>query len=247
MRSIYRLLTSLWTLEAVILLAVGICLAGSIALPSNLAFFSGIDETPLLQWLADAGRPGLTWWIYALIATMGLMGLCTGLCTIDALIKAWGRKDFMHRLYPQLMHIGVIFVLIGYLLTAWMGARHDVLLKQGQSAQLEDGTSIRLASVGSGTDRIGYYEGWEAQLVLSKDGMEMGSKTLRPVHPVYVGQTGLFFKSITLSQGTGQQGQQPAPPSALIRVCRDPGAQWALIGGVLVLAGGVGLLSPRRT
>ena len=40
-----------------------------------------------------------------------------------------GRRDFLARLYPQLMHIGVLLVMLGYLLTAWMGVREDVLLR----------------------------------------------------------------------------------------------------------------------
>ena len=45
MKRIYNLLISLWTFQGIVTLAIAMCVMGSLMLPSNLAFFSGIDDT----------------------------------------------------------------------------------------------------------------------------------------------------------------------------------------------------------
>lgn len=245
--TLYRLLISLWTLEVLIALTVAICLAGSLMLPTHLALFSGIDDTPLFQWLAETGSPDSTWWIYAMMACLGVLSLATFLCTVDALIKAAGRKDFLHRLYPQMMHMGVLLVMAGHLLTAWLGVKQDLPLMKGQSAILKGGIEVTLTSVGLDADmgskdgkKKGYYDDWIARLNFSKDGVSISEAIIKPVQPVTMEGNTLLFKSITLPpRDSGKSA------SALLRVVRDPGALWALAGGIVLVLGGAGFISTR--
>lgn len=243
MRSLYRLLISLWTLVGLIVLTVGICLTGSLMLPTHLALFSGIDETPLFGWLAQTGTPGATWWIYALIACLGMLSLTTLLCTVDALIKAAGRKDFVLKLYPQIMHMGVLLVMMGHLLTAWFGIREDLPLMEGQSATLKGGIEVTLTSVGLDSMHAGdkgYYDDWVMDLSFSRDGVTFREAIVEPVIPVSIEGNTLLLKSITLPpKDSGKSA------SALLRVVRDPGAHWALAGGILLVLGGAGFISTR--
>lgn len=241
MRKLYNLLISLWTLEGLIAIAVGICLVGSLMLPSHLAFFSGIDDTPLFQWLSHEGKPGITWWIYALITAMGLIALSTALCTMDALLRLKGlkgRKDIMRRLYPQFIHLGVLLVMLGYLMTAWVGTREDVLLKEGQAHELPGGISMTLVKVGIDAQKRDYYDDWVAEISIA-DASRERTASLRPVEPVREGNVMLFFKSITL------KGKGAETSSALIRIVRDPGAPWALAGGLMVVMGGLAFVITR--
>jgi hypothetical protein len=240
MRKLYNLLISLWTLEGFLALSIGVCLVGSLMLPTHLAFFSGIDETPLFEWLLEAGEPGNTWWIYAMVVCFGLLGLTTTLCTVDSLLKLKGRRDLLTRLFPQIMHVGVLFVMLGHLLTAWQGTREDLLLEEGQSAVLTGGLVMSVLRVGIDGEKEGYYDDWQARLVFTGEGGNMKERILRPVSPVSMGGSSLFFRSITLPpKDSGQR------PSALIRVVRDPGVIWALAGGLLLVIGGVGFLATK--
>lgn len=241
MKKLYALLISLWTLEVFLALTIAVCLLGSLMLPSHLAFFSGIDETPLFEWLREAGEPGNTWWIYAMIACFAILGLTTALCTIDSLLKLRGRRDFFTRLFPQIMHMGILFVMLGHLLTAWQGTREDVLLKEGQSVDI-GGQTLSVLHVGLGPDieKKDYYDDWQASLLLTgSDGRTMET-LLMPVRPVSVKGTTLFFRSITLPMKDSAD-----KPSMLIRVVRDPGVLWALGGSILLVLGGIGFLATR--
>lgn len=236
MRKLYDIAKSFWTLQAVLALTIAACVAGSLVMPRNLAVFTGIDDTPLFRWLAEATERGLTWWVYALVVMMGAAATSTAVCTIDALLKSAGRRGFLSRLMPQVMHIGVLLALFGHLLTAALGLKYDINVPEGGSAEIHDGMSVSVSSVRSEQDETGYYTAWEADLAVMRDGALVKDAMLRPVHPILMGQTGLFFKSISVD------GQR----AATIRVTKDPGAGWALAGGILVAIGAAGFIIIRR-
>lgn len=236
MISIVRFLLSFRTVFGLLLASMAIAVVGSLVLPYNLAFFSGIDDTALFKWLAREDNLKLTWWIYALIAAMAALGASTVACTVEALMKIRGRKNLALKLSPQVMHLGVLFVMLGHLLTASLGTKADVRLETDHKAQVTDEVSIGLKEVRSKTDEAGYETDWEARIVLFYGGSSIGEEEfLRPARPIYAGQTGFYLKSIKNGDA----------PSALVRVCRDPGALWALIGGSLVAAGGLGFIYGR--
>jgi hypothetical protein len=235
MKALYRFFISLNTLFAIFTVSIALALAGSLTLPRHLAFFSGIDDTPLFLWLQEASDPWATWWIYVFIGTLTFMTVSMIFCTADDLLKGLSRQELIKKLSPQVIHIGTLFVLLGYLLTSAYGTRTDVLVKKGEEGSLSPSVSVYLENLGVKTDEQGYFIDWEASLRLVEGDKAVDVKVLRPVHPVYFGGYGLYFKSISM-------GDEPA---ALIRVCRDPGAGWALLGGSLLLIGATGALYSR--
>jgi len=227
MQFLLSLKTAFWLFTAFIL----ILFVGSLSLPGNLAFFSGIDETPLFPWLFAAGTISIIWWIYVMIAMLALLAVSTLFCTAEALLIRSGRQAFLLKLSPQVMHIGVLFIMLGHLLTASMGFKMDVLLKQGEVKVVTGNKTLLLQDVAVRKDRQRYDADWEAMLVWD-DGGRTQAASLKPVHPRYVGQFGLYSKSVSIGP----------KKTALVRVCRDPGALWALLGGLLLSAGGTGFL-----
>ncbi len=223
--------TAFWLL----VLFIVIVFIGSLSLPENLAFFSGIDDTPLFRWLADAGTVGITWWIYALIALLAVLAISTIFCTVEALLNRVNRRQLALKLSPQVMHIGVLFIMLGHLLTAAFGFKADVLLKQGEQKIVRENAGIMLQEVRVWKDLNGYDADWEAKLLWTEEGNKQIATALRPARPRYIGLYGLYSKSVSLEPSA----------TALIRVCKDPGAFWALLGGVLLSAGGVGFLYGR--
>lgn len=235
MKSVLNFLLSLKTLTVLFLVFIVVLAVGSLMLPANLAFFSGIDDTPLFKWLSDAGNLRATWWIYGMILMLVFLAISTILCTAEALIKKISWRNFTLKLTPQVIHSGVLFVMLGHLLTASMGFKADVLIKKGEQKALSENISVYLEDVNVQTDVNGYTTGWEVRLWLFKDGNKIKEDVLMPVNPVYFGQFGLYSRSVEAGPDV----------SALIRVCRDPGALFSLIGGLLLFAGGLGFISVR--
>lgn len=236
MKSIIRFFLSIKTAFAFFLFFVAITLIGSLSLPNNLAFFSGIDDTPLFAWLAEAKSYRITWWIYALIAGLALFAVNTLFCTGEVVLFKLGRRNLIAKLSPQVMHVGVLFVMLGHLLTASLGVKLDIDLKKGEAKPVTDMITILLEDVRETVDENGYTVDWEAKLKWITDGRTSESLSLRPAHPLYVGVFGIYSKSVVVDKKES---------SALVRVSRDPGAASALLGGILMAIGGAGFLYGR--
>jgi cytochrome c biogenesis factor len=235
MKAIARFFLSLKTAFWLFFVFIVFAFIGSVVLPNNLAFFSGIDDTPLFRWLSDSGNLKLTWWIYAMILMLALLAVSTIFCTIDGTIKGLNSRNLILKLSPQVMHLGVLFIMLGHLLTASIGFKTDMRIKEGEKKVVAGEIELYLEDVKVQTDKQGYYTDWEAKLWWFENGEKVKEEVLRPVHPLYFGQFGLYFKSVSIEP----------EPSALIRVCRDPGALWALIGGVFLSIGGLGFVYGR--
>jgi len=233
MKALIQFLLSLKTAFWLFTIFIVIMFVGSLSLPGNLAFFSGIDETPLFKWLKAAGSPGTTWWIYALIIMLALLAVSTVFCTFEAVLKRIAKRQLFLKLSPQVMHMGVLFIMLGHLLTASLGIKTDVLIKRGEEKAVTGG-SITLQDVKVWKDQNGYDQDWEAKLLWS-DGKAAQEADLRPARPRYVGAYGLYIKAVSTEPDV----------TALVRVCRDPGALWALLGGLLLSAGGMGFIYGR--
>ena len=239
MRKLWDILISLNTVFALFALTIALCMLGSVMLPTHLEFFSGIDDSPLFQWLAEAGHTGLTWWVYALIASVALLALSTVACTVDALAGKTVR-GLLHKLSPQVMHLGVLMVMLAHLLTAIFGMRADVQVARGARADIAPGLQVFLSQVSAEVNEAGTSTQWLAEIELYKEGRVIARRALAPARPVFVDGLGLFF-------GTFNEGDKGRSPSATIRVTRDPGAIWALVGGILVTLGGIGFVWSRRS
>ncbi|MEE9523833.1 MAG: hypothetical protein V3V59_03670 [Thermodesulfovibrionales bacterium] len=234
-KAIIRFFLSMKTAFGLFLSFVVIAFIGSFVLPRNLAFFSGIDESPLFKWLSENSDLSITWWIYALISMLTVMALSTIFCTIEALLKRMSRKQFVLKISPQIMHIGVLFIMLGHLLTASAGFKEDVLINKGEKKTVAENKILSLEDVSVTTGEDGYDIDWQASIKWFDNGQMVKEGVLRPVHPVFAGQFGLYVESVTIEP----------EPSALIRVRKDPGALWALFGGFLLSLGGVGFAYAR--
>jgi hypothetical protein len=126
--------------------------------------------------------------------------------------------------------------MLGHLLTASLGVKLDLDLKPGEMQAVSSTVAVALEDVQVHEDRNGYVIDWEAKVRWIEDGKPSEAQRLRPVHPVYRGAYGLYSKSVNVDRNGS---------SALVRVSRDPGAPWALLGGILLALGGIGFLYGR--
>ncbi|MBI5141097.1 MAG: cytochrome c biogenesis protein ResB [Nitrospirae bacterium] len=238
-RKAYDILISLKTVFWLFAATLLFMLIGSFALPAELAFFSGIDDEPLFGWLNANANITKTWWIWAIIGAIALLGASTVLCTIDYLLNRLTRSRLLLKLSPQVMHTGALFIMLGHLLTGSYGFKTDVTVSEGKTAAVGNGVEIKLEKMTLKLDELGFASDWSAMISLSGAGSAGASKNIAPSSPVYYGGLGFYFRSVdTPSEADGA-------PSAVFRVSKDPGAAWALLGATLLAAGGIGFLTAR--
>src|SRR5512135_238915 len=230
-RKIVRLLASLRTAIWLLLALLCILLYGSIIIPLREEF-QGLHMAPLFQWLAESPA-GVTWWLWAAIGVLSLLTANTLVCSVESIIKKSGTRNMLLVLSPQVIHIGFLFVLLGHLLSSYGSSRDTGFVAKGSVIRLANGTSVRFETIDAEADPSGYITDWSAGVSYLREGSRFKSDVIRPNSPSFHGGFGIYIKTVSF---------QPFPV-ALIEVSRDPGALWALIGGILFLVGMTTLLA----
>jgi cytochrome c biogenesis factor len=206
-------------------LSIAVFLTGSLMIPNDLAYFSEINDMPLFIWLSrHMDAPQKLFWIYLIIILMSLLWLSTLICSIDAVIKRTRRNVIIRVLSPQILHLAILFVLLGHAVSAATGFKEDVSIKTGQSREVR-GYNIRLEEIeflnmpGENSTR------WRVHLNI--DGHEF---SIEPAEPVFYKGTGFFIKSA-----------QKKKQKALIGLVHDPGTIWEVAGAIIFVIGAAGI------
>lgn len=222
--------TTVWTLVAFII----VFFAGSYLMPLHREIFGPMNEMLLFSWLADVAvlRPWQTWWFFLSLALLLLLTINTVLCSIQAVKGKWSRDDFLLRIAPQIVHLGFLLILLAHLLGAGWGYRLSGMLPEGAYARIPGDRVLHLEKLRVTPDPAGYIAKWDATVSLFRSEERVASGILAPNRPLFHEGTGIYLKSFDLERG----------PMALILVHRDPGAVWALAGGILFLLGSIVVL-----
>ena len=223
--------TAVWTLFVLVCLFF----VGSYMMPVHREVFASMNEDILFRWVKHVASDSLpyTWWLFAAVAGLALLTINTLVCSIQAIKGKWAAVDFLLRVSPQIIHVGFLFILLAHLFGAGWGYKVSGMLPQGASARLPSGETLLLRSVSADIDPQGRPLGWSAEVALFENNVETASGSLGPNKPLLYKGTGVYLKSFEL---------EPRPYAFLL-VAKDPGAVWALIGGVLFMLGSVTLLA----
>jgi ResB-like family len=222
--------TTVWTLFVMVCLFF----AGSYQMPAHREVFTPMNEDILFRWVKRVAwdNPGSTWWFFAALAGLALLAVNTLVCSFQAVRGKWTRTDFFLRLSPQVIHAGFLFILLAHLLGAGWGYKISGMLPEGASARLPEGRTLLLHSVRAEVDHRGVPTGWSAEVALFENDALAARGTLGPNRPLLYKGTGIYLKSFELNPR----------PAAFLLVAKDPGAVWALVGGVLFILGSLTLL-----
>jgi hypothetical protein len=209
--------------------SIGVFLMGSLYIPRNLAVFSGINDMPLLQWLSLNNQYfNALFWIYLLVGLMLLLWICTGICSIDAVIRRTTLKRLIHVLSPQVLHIAILFILLGHGLSAYAGYKIDIPMDMGNSYERK-GFELRV-------DNIDFFKNpgenstrWRIYLAINND-----MHVLETGKPAFYEGVGFFARSA-----------QKNNMKAVIGLVRDPGVLWEIIGAVTFVIGASGICYVR--
>jgi cytochrome c biogenesis protein ResB len=134
---------------------------------------------------------------------------------------------------PQVMHVGFLFILLAHLLSAYGSVRGVTFAYQGTVLQLPDNLDVRFNAVNANMDASGYITDWSADIEYFRDSRPLATDRILPNSPSFREGIGIYIKTV-----------KALPfPVAMIEVSREPGATWALAGGVLFMPGMVTLLA----
>lgn len=223
--------TTVWTLLALICLFF----AGAAVMPANRDVFGPMNELLLFRWMTTVARerPWLTWWFFAALVLLALLAVNTIVCSIQAVRERWSRADALLRISPQIVHLGFLCILLAHLLGAGWGYRLSGALPVERSARLPDDRVLYLHDLRPQIDPQGNLAGWAAEVFLFEGDRRVAGGVLGPNRPLFYRGMGVYLKSFDLQER----------PVAYLMVNRDPGAAWALAGGILFTIGSVLLLA----
>lgn len=219
-----RFFTSIKTSIVFFCTAITFFFAGTLIIPKTMELYTNIIDTVLFDWLRSAG-PAESWWIYGIVVSIALIAINTIVCSIDALLKKLTRKDFLKVLSPQVIHLGVLLILMGHLMTSAYGLREEALVTEGEPFTIAPGPGFVVEKIRVETDERGETL-WEVKGTWKDDGAT-APMLVRPSKPSYYKGLWLFIKSADTSPRL----------SAILMVRRDAGAYWAFAGMVVFTLG----------
>lgn len=218
--------TAVWLLFSLIFLLF----AGGFIMPAHEEFQS-LHTIPLFAWLGD-NDPGVTWWLYGSLIVLSLLAANTLVCSIESLFRKRSARTWLLTISPQVIHIGFLFILLAHLLSSYDSFQGMAMVREGEQLPLPDGITVVIDGIHAGIDPRGYVNEWSADVRYVQGDRPAAGGAIRPNDPLFYGGYGLYIKTVKF---------EPYP-TALIQVSRDPGAPYALIGGVLFLVGMTTLL-----
>jgi len=134
-----RILSSLKTTLALILLFTILAVCGSAQIQFDPSSYSTIEHGVLFEWLLPQGLTLSTWWVWGLIVLSGLLALNTTICAALRLAKYFSsRRMPVRALFAHLGHLGFLLVMAAHLLGSAAGFRAgDRPVFRGQSFKLD--------------------------------------------------------------------------------------------------------------
>jgi hypothetical protein len=221
--------TTLWLLCALIVLL----LTGAVLMPMKEEFGT-IHTLPLLRWIPEQPL-SVTWWLWG---TMGLLVVLTAntlFCSIESVLRKRGVSQWLLIISPQVIHIGFLFILLAHLMSAISGFKGVTAAREGSVLELPGGVSVGIGPITVSLDSYGYIRDWAVDIEYVAGGKVVRSDRLMPNAPSFFEGMGIYVKDL-----------RTFPDRAiLLELSREPGALWALIGGILFTAGTVTLLAVK--
>jgi hypothetical protein len=128
---------------------------------------------------------------------------------------------------PQIIHIGFLFILLAHLLSAVGGFQRLTAANEGTYLKMSEGNFIHVKNINILTNSSGYITNWAVRVEFIDGGKTIREDIMKPNKPSLHRGLNINVKDL---RGFPQK-------AVLLQVNREPGAFWALIGGVLVMVG----------
>ncbi|HZX35561.1 MAG TPA: cytochrome c biogenesis protein ResB, partial [Thermodesulfobacteriota bacterium] len=180
MKRLYEFFSSTGLTVVLSVLIAAVAGTGSFFVMANPEFYRELDSMILLPWLVSEGTRyiGLTFWIYILIALVGLFAINTFVCTFDRLYSIIKMKRPWRSFLPQLAHAGFLVALLGHFTGSVSGFRsYGNVIVKGETAAIQaaEGISIRLNNTEVKNDKTGRPDFLKTSITVFEDGEEKKS------------------------------------------------------------------------
>jgi hypothetical protein len=214
--------TSLWLMGLMLVLLF----AGAFIMPGSQEF-QGLHSTPLFKWIPEQPL-SITWWLWGLIGVLTVMAVNTLFCSIESIVKKSNVTKWLLLISPQIIHAGALFILLAHLLSGMGASQKLAAAGEGSAIDLSGtDTVMKVKDIDIDLDYYGYITGWKVDVEYMSGGKVFRYDTISPNDPsVYTGFN-INVKDLR------------AHPRkvVLLQINRDPGALWALAGGIMFIAG----------
>jgi hypothetical protein len=227
---IYGLLSSLRTTIWLLPILLALLFYGSIMMQGGEEYQS-LQALPLFRWLLISPL-STTWWLWTAMGVLVLLTINTLICTLEAVVRKRRNKQLMVILSPQIIHAGFLFILLAHLLSSYGSVKGSAYVSEGTVLELSDKLNVRFERIGADSDPRGYITGWTVSIGYHRGERFLRDDLIRPNSPSFQDGFGIYVKAVRVSPY----------PVALVEVSREPGAIFALAGGILFVAGTIMLL-----
>jgi hypothetical protein len=218
--------TTLWSLLFLLIMLLG----GACIMPLKEEFQS-IHSLPLFGWMKEQPL-GITWWLWASVGLLSVLTANTLFCSIESVIRKRRNAQWLLLISPQIIHIGFLVILLAHFLSAMGSFKGMAVAREGASFNLPNNTTLQVRSITISVDSYGYVSDWAVDVAYLSEGRMVHEELLMPNRPSLREGLGVYVKDLRASP----------EKTVLLEITREPGAPWALAGGVLFLSGTVMLV-----
>ncbi len=218
--------TTVW----ILLIAIIALFAGAFIMPVREEFES-IHSIPLFKWLMKQPLSAV-WWLWLTIAILVILTLNTIFCSIESIIKKRKTTQWLLLISPQIIHIGFLFILLAHLFSSAGGFKGVAIASEGTSFSMPDNTILSVKRIDLNIDQRGFLRSWAVDIEYRSGDTVIKQDRILPNKPSVREGTGIYVKDL-----------QAYPYKAiLLEISREPGAIWALVGGIIFGIGTIILL-----
>ncbi|HDZ62262.1 MAG TPA: hypothetical protein ENH40_03855 [Nitrospirae bacterium] len=213
--------TAIW----LICLLIVFMFAGALIMPARPEF-QEIHSAPMFDWLVKQDL-SVTWWLWGILVLLAVITVNTLFCSVESIIKKRKATQWLLLISPQIIHIGFLLILLAHLLSAdgaSMGMRG---VREGSDLNIVGGISLHIGKILIHVDSKGYVSDWSVDIEYLSGGEVIQKDVIRPNSPSLMSGLNVNVKDLRTYPYN----------SVLLQVSREPGAAWALAGGILFLTG----------
>ncbi len=214
--------TSVWLLVLIIIFF----LAGALIMPGRQEFQS-IHSIPIFKWLEEQPL-SITWWLWCLMVILIVLTLNTLFCSVDSVIKKRHTTHWLLLISPQIIHAGFLFILFAHLLSAAGSFQSSAVAGEGSLLKIPGSNMVmEVEEIDIRDDSQGYITDWEVSVKYLSEDSPFYNDTIKPNKPSVRNGFNINVKDL----------RKYPQKAVLLQINKEPGAKWALAGGVLFMVG----------
>ncbi len=226
----FSLRTSLWLMGLMLLLM----LVGAFIMPGRQEF-QELHSVPMFEWIQRQPL-NISWWLWGLIGIIIVLTINTLFCSIESLVKKRKVTQWLLLISPQIIHVGFLFMLLAHFFSAAGASQGVKVAGEGSMVNLlENKLIIKVKNISINYDYYGYISDWKVNVEYLSGNEVFRQDIISPNNPSVQNGFNINVKDLRASPHK----------AVLLQVNREPGALWALTGGILFMIGIVILVALR--